>query len=707
MHAVIRRSFLPALALCALGGAPATAQRGRSADSTKADSLNARGLESVSVSATRSDAPLSRTPFAVQRLDRSDISLGRPAIGLDESLALVPGVYAANRYNFSYDERISIRGFGARSAFALRGIMVLLDGIPETLPDGTGQVTNLELGESDRMEVLRGSSSALFGNASGGVISIWSDPVPPSQATEDVRVEGGGSGLGLDRGWTKWLSTTRAPVGDGVAQLTVSRFAYAGERQHSTADLRNINSRITLPVGAGWVLSGVASVGDDPRADNPGALTATELRANPDSAAAINITTRAGKQVSQVQSGVTLRRLFDGGGEAAITTFGSARDLKNPTTFSYIELVEHTYGVRASVVRPFEVAGLPQTLTFGADAQQERNDRVNFGTSGGQPNGVLSLNQLEHVAQLGPFVQSAVDLLPRVTLTGGARYDRTEFRAFDRLITATNPDDSGDRLMSAPSGSLGLNVRATSATTLYANVGTSFETPTTTELANRPDTAGGFNPSLNPQKATNYEVGARGSLATIVTYSAAVYQANVRDELISFGEPSSPGRVFYRNAGQARHRGVELGAQVAPVPGLSLAANWTLSDFQYVNYTTGTHVLDGRELPGIPPQWLDLVLHARPAFAQGGWADVEISHAASYLVDDTLNTRNAAWTTAAVRVGWVGQVSGQRVGPFVAVNNLFDKRYVSSVVINATGGRYYEPAPGRTVYLGLTAGVGQ
>jgi iron complex outermembrane receptor protein len=261
--------------------------------------------------------------------------------------------------------------------------------------------------------------------------------------------------------------------------------------------------------------------------------------------------------------------------------------------------------------------------------------------------------------------------------------------------------------MSAPSGSVGVALRASDATTLYANIGTSFETPTTTELANRPDTAGGLNPSLNPQQATSYEIGVRGAFAERLTYSLAVYQANVRDELIVFQEPSAPGRVFYRNAGLSRHRGVELGAQITVAPGLSVAGSWTSSDFRYVRYTQGTHVLDGRELPGIPPQGVNVVLRARPAFTAGVWADVEMAGTSSYLVDDTLNTRNAGWATAAIRMGWSGQLQGQRLGPFIAVNNVLNRRYVSSVVINATGGRYYEPAPGRNAYVGLSLGLGQ
>ncbi len=697
--------FLGAWAL--LGPGVAAAQRARP-DTTRRDSSTAAArLAPITVSASRTDVPRDRVPNATTVLDRTTIRRGRATIGLDESLALVPGVYVANRYNFSLDDRISIRGFGARSAFAVRGITVLLDGIPQTLPDGQGQLTNLELGEADRIEVLRGSASALYGNAAGGVISIWSDPVPPRGATEELRLTGGTSGDGLQHTWNKWLSTTRWRVGRGVGQITASRLVYDGERQHSTADRRTLNARLVLPTAGGWTTSGVFELGDDPRADNPGSLTAAELAANPDSASAIYQSTRAGKSVRQIQGGLTLRRDFDGGGQASLTAFALGRDLKNPLTYAYIDLTRRAYGVRGSVSRPAVLAGVPQTVTAGFDAQWQRDDRANFANVGGTPGPVPSLDQLEHVSSVGPFVQTALTLAPRFTATLGARYDRVRFRVQDRLVTSSNPDDSGDRLMRALSGSAGLTWQAGEVATVYANVGSSFETPTTTELANRPDTAGGFNPSLDPQTATTYEVGVRGGVAERLTYSVAVYEAAVRGELIAFEEPSSPGRSFYRNAGRSRHRGVEVGAHATLAPGYSVAANWTVSDFRYTRYDVGGRPLAGRRLPGIPPQWVDLVLHTEPG-AGHTWLDVEMQHASGYLVDDTLAARTAPWTTLGVRVGWRGTAGagGSPVAPFVAVNNVFDRRYVSSVVINATRGRYFEPAPGRNVYLGLSIAVG-
>src|SRR5213594_610907 len=421
-------------ALCTLWSVAAAAQqRDTTPPPRPADSLKVYTLPPAVVSVTRANPPINRIPQAVHLIEQTEISRGRPTWGLDEALVTVPGVYAANRYNFSLDQRISIRGFGARSAFAVRGIKVLVDGIPQTLPDGQGQLTNLELGAADRIEILRGSASALFGNASGGVISIWTDATAPRNLRQEVRVLFGTFDRDLNRNWSKWQSSTSFRVGAGSGLVTVSRLDYTGQRQHSDADFRNVNSRWHFPLANGWSLAATADIGWDPRADNPGALTAAEKARNPDSAAAINITRVAGKDVTQGQGGVTVRRDFAGGGEAALTVFGFTRSLKNPTTFAYIDLDRIDYGTRLTVSRPVPLGSLQHRLTAGVDFQRQRDDRLNFGNNAGQPDTVRSLDQLERVTEVGPFVQSALQITPRVSVTGGLRHDWVTFRADDRL----------------------------------------------------------------------------------------------------------------------------------------------------------------------------------------------------------------------------------------------------------------------------------
>jgi len=665
-------------------------------------------LPPITVSAARSTLPLSKIPRAVQVVDKAQISGAKPTWGLDEALSNVPGVFVANRYNFSLDQRISIRGFGSRAAFAVRGIKVFLDGIPQTLPDGQGQLTNLDLAAVDRIEVLRGSSSALFGNASGGVVSIWTDPASPGRLDEAVRVVAGRAGRNSDRAWSKWQTTTRFRAGTGNGFVNVSRLGYEGERDHSGADLRSLNTRFQIPVG-GWTLSTLADVGDDPRADNPGALTLAELQANRDSAPAINLQRDAGKDVTQGQLGVTLRRSTADGGETAATVFGLTRSLKNPQTFAYIDLSRIAYGARFTVTRPVRLGRFAHRLTAGLDVQRQADDRVNLNYVGAtaQRDTSRQLDQLEHVTEFGPFVQSALELSPKVTVTGGLRYDWVRFTVRDRLtpFTVANPDDSGWRLMAALSGSLGVAVAASDAVTVYASVGSSFETPTTTELTNRPDTAGGFNPTLQPQHAVNYEIGGRGSVDGRMSWSAAIYQADVTDELISYSVPSSPQRRFFRNAGSARHRGVELGADVELFPGVSVAGTCTVSDFRYRDYTVSTFDLHGRQLPGVPRYAGRLLLHVRPALVRGGWVEVETQHSSGYFVNDTLGVRATPWWATNLRLGWEGRGGGMRLAPFVGINNVFNRLYVGSVVINAAAGRYYEPSPGRSLYVGLALGA--
>src|SRR5438445_2407977 len=518
-------------------------------------------------------------------------------------------------------------------------------------------------------------------------------------------------GLDVNRNWSKWQSSTSFRVGSGSALVTVSWLDYTGQRQRSVADFRNLNSRWHFPLAPGWSLAAPADVGWDPRADNPGALTNNEMRVNRDSAARLNITQVAGKDVTQGQGGVTVRRELAGGGEASLTVFGITRRLKNPTTFAYIDLKRFDYGARFSVSRPVPLGSLEQRLTAGVDFQRQRDDRLNFNNVGGQPGSLRQLDQLEHVTEVGPFIQSALQLTPKVSVTGGIRYDWVNFQVNDRLVNDSNPDDSGGRLMRALSGSLGVAVTPSDGVTLYGNVGTSFETPTTTELTNRPRSAGGFNPGLQPQKATNYEIGLRGDVAGRLNYSVALYQADVRDELIGYQVPSSSGRVFFQNAGTSRHRGIEVGSELEIAAGLNLVTTWTYSDFRYTRYTLGTQVLDGQALPGIPQHWLHFLFQLRPPAVRGAWVEVEETHSSGFTVDDTASTSNAPrtgpWWSTNLRVGWEGTVGSVRLRPFVGFNNVWNRAYVGWVVINAANRRYYEPAPGRNVYVGFSLGAGE
>lgn len=669
-------------------------------------------LPPVTVSVTRSDELLRRVPLTIHTVSGRDVLRARPAWGLDEVLATVPGVVIANRYNFSLDQRVAIRGFGARSAFAVRGVKLVVDGIPLTLPDGQGQLTAVELGDIDHIEVLNGAASALFGNAAGGVINITTGSGRSDAPAVATRVLAGAFDRGWRRAWTKWQAAGRTQLGTGGhGSVRVSRLSYQGERDHVAADLRTAAVRATLPLGSAWVLTVLGDGGDNPRADNPGALTLAELQRNRDSAAALNLLRHAGKAVRQVQGGVALRGRLDGA-DVTIATFGLTRDLENPLPQAFITLGRAAWGGRAQATRSQRLLGRELRLTGGMDLQWQRDDRLernyvvpneSLTTADNRPNRVLR-QQLERVSEFGPFARAVLAVSSALNVSAAVRHDRVHFAVEDAYL-GDGVDNSGRRAFAATSGSAGLAWTTAGGVTIYSSVASSFETPTTTELNNQPPpSGGGFNPDLKAQRAVTVELGARGAVGASpgrLGWSAAVFHAAVRDELIAFEDTLVPGRRYFRNAANARHRGLELGVQARPAAGLELSLAWTLSDFIYTSYTLGRTSLNGRAIPGIPRHALRLVTRAEPGWWRGGWLVAEASHASGYLVDDTASARTQRWWQMDVRAGWQGTAGEWQLGPFVAVQNVFDAHYVSSVVINAARGRYYEPAPGRNAYLGV------
>ena len=680
-------------------------------DTTARDSLGITQLPELNVTVTRSEEPLARVPFAVGVLDRDDIARGQPTLGIDEALNNLPGVVVANRYNFSLDQRISIRGFGSRSNFGVRGLKILVDGIPQTLPDGQSQLTNVDFASLERAEVLRGSSSSLYGNASGGVISLQTERAAAEPFAQRVRVQGGDGRRDGD-GFYKWQSWTSARSGDVSGTLSLSQFKADGFRQHSAAEFRQLNA------GADWVVSGSTiatarlSLADNPEAQNPGALTRAEYLANPDSAAANNIRRGADKDVQQHQLSFGLKHFDAAGTEYNATVFGLIRDLENPlaapldvgggpTLGTYVRIDRAVGGLRLSMARSLGQAEQAPRLTAGVDAQGMRDDRQNLVHDGGVPTGVTFVDQLEKVTELGPFAQVLWSPNERLLLSGGARFDWVRFSLDDRFVA--DGDDSGDRSMSALSGNIGASWSFSERFVPYVNVSTSFETPTTTELVNQPDGSGGFNRELGPQRAVNYEVGARGQPVPEVTYSVALFLGRVSDAIVQ--EEEVGGRAFFRNAQRTHNDGAEVGLSVAPIPALTVHGAYTFARYRFVEEPEGSG-LDGNRLPGVPEHFWRFGL--RTSIVGGLYLDADHTISSSVASDDAntaegiVDSWGAGVTNA--RIGWQGDAGALQLSPFLGVNNLWDRRYVGSVTLNGVFGRVFEPAPRRVVYLGTEIG---
>ena len=715
---MFRLRLIARFVLVALCPTLASAQRpGR--DSLRVDSTRIQPLTTVKVTVMADQRTLDKVPWAVGVVGVREVRRAQPTVNLDEALGSVPGVFVASRYNFATDSRISVRGAGARANFGLRGVKVFLDGVPQTLPDGQSQLTNVELGNIDHVEVLRGSTASLYGNGSAGVLSFTNDLRAPTPFAQSARLLFGSFGE------RKQQLRTVGRAGNAIGSLSLSRTTYDGFRQYSTAETRQLNAALDYSLGADSRLEIRAQVANMPHAANPGALTFAEYAANRDSASATNVRRGADKFVMQDQISMSYRKGSpDRRGEFVSTTWISTRGLGNalatsppgtitPTTGIYGTLDRVFVGTRLSARYTLGESASAPSVSAGLDLQQMRDRRINWRATGGRPKTATDttiLDQIETVRNASPFVQAQWTPTPRLLFSVGSRYDHIRFSVNDLFLRDGGPnggDNSGGRTLSAVSGHGGVTITGWSYFAPYANVSTSFETPTTTELQSRPDRQGGFNPTLGPQRTVSTEIGARGAVGTLASWNLAAYRANVRNAIVQ--SRFVDGTAYFENAGRTRNTGLEAGGSVrlGRIASVNAAYTWSVLRFADYRQTTGTRVdtLDGKQLPGVPPQ--QLRLGVRSASVRGFTLDADQTWTSALFADDFNTIRVAGWGTGVtnIRASWSGTRNGYRFEPFAGVLNAQNTAYIGAVTVNGANGRVLEPAPLRNWYFGMDIGV--
>jgi iron complex outermembrane receptor protein len=658
-------------------------------------------LDTLAVRVLRVPLPLVRAPYAVSAVGGPELTRARPGLALNEALVAIPGVQVDNRFNYALGERISIRGFGARAQFGVRGVRVLVDGVPATMPDGQTTLNHVDPATLGSAEVIRGPAAALYGNASGGVIRLSTLRPVDAPLVAEGRVLAGSDGL----------LRTQGSVGGAAEhfryQADASRLAYEGYRTHASAE--NVLGGGVLAYRRGG--DELRVTGRFVRYDalNPGSLSDSLLRVDRTQAFARNVAQRTGEEGRHGQVGATWEHAL-GAGALEVAAYGLTRSLDNPIPDRIIDLDRRVGGIRASLSGRTGSGAASLRWTAGAETELQRDDRRNHANQAGA-RGALLLDQRERVRSRAAFALATLSLGGRVDVLGALRHDGFRFSADDRLVSATNPDDSGSRTLGHWSPTLGVSVTALRGVNVYANYAHAFETPTTTELANRPGGAGGFNPELEPQVTDSYELGSKAQAGPL-RVQAAVYDARIRDELIGFQVPEAPDRTFFRNAGRSRRRGAEVSAALTPRPGITARAAYSYTDARFTEYVVGTGSaavdLEGIRVPGIAPhRWEGTLNVASP---RGPFAGLDARRVSSIPVrdDDRAGAlRSPAYSLLDVRAGWEAlRVGRARVTPSAGVTNLFDVRYNASVVVNAFGRRFYEPGPGRALYTGVAVALG-
>ena len=643
----------------------------------------------------------------------ADVGRARPGLSLAESLRPVPGLFVANRHNFSQGDRLSVRGLGARAAFGVRGIKVLLDGIPLTMPDGQSQLNNLDLGSTGRIEVLRGPSSSLYGNAGGGVLAAHTQ-VPAAAAWRVTpRVLAGSNGL------VRMQTSLAGRAAKTRAFASAYDLRSEGSRDHAHARARGLNAHVGRALTPHTELTLLLHWYDAPYLFNPSSLAAAAARAHPRSVRGFVVGQGAAKQVRQSQGGIRLDYRPPHAPHhraSSLVLYGVSRALKNPIPGRIVELDRRAGGLRTE--HQFAWAGT--RLVTGLDLDFQRDDRREFANEGlpegmrVQDDRVFSLvqygdrqvDQDEQVRSLGPFVSLEQNLGAALTATVGGRYDRYRFAVANHA-----------RTMGQFSPMAGVVYRLGPFSRWYAHVATAFQTPTTSELGNRPSGEGGFNPDLSPERVLGLETGLRHHVRRArLELEVALYQLQIADALIPFQvERADSEEIYFRNAGQARNRGLELSLAAVPLSGLRADLAYTFGDYVFEDYEVeaggGLVQLAGNEVPGVPRHRLFAGLSYESP--QGLFAAVELERVGRYWANDFNGPPpssdaspdeffNRAYMRLDLRLG----IDYRAVRAFVAVENVLGAQYNGSVVPNAFGGRFFEPAPGRTWHLGVGGWIG-
>ena len=714
---IVKFASVSALAVAAFAG-NISAQEIRSAAAPPADASNPDApLAQRVVTATRVAQSSFDLPVSVDRVSERQIHEGQLEVNLSESLDAVPGISVQSRQNYAQDLQLSVRGFGARSSFGVRGVRLYSDGIPGTMPDGQGQFSQFDLGSADHIEVLRGPFSALYGNSSGGVIAIFTADGKPGFDAEGTAEYGS-------------FDTQRyALKGSGASGnvnyvADIAHFQTDGYRDHSDAERNNFNSKVGIALSDVSKLTLVVNAVETPYVQDPLGLTRAQLGADPTQAGVNAMAYNTRKSLNQEQVGANYERQLTGNddlsaevytGHRATTQFQAIPQVTEsaPTNpGGVIDLGRAYWGTDLHVTDHRSISGTPLQLTAGVsydELDEARRGYLNFSGDVLGVEGALRRDETNHVYDVDEYLQAQWDPGERWRLIAGVRNSIVDVSSFNHLASAGVVGESGVRY-SATNPVAGVTYRATSVLNFYGSYGRGFETPTLNDLAYRSTDGSipGLNLALEPARSDNFEIGMKAE-ANHVRASLDAFYIRTHDELAV--EANAAGRSVYENIDETQRRGAELGLDAWWSGGFSARLAYTYIRATVVSpYTTCITVPchpivipEGNRLPAVPANSLYTGLTWRYAPVGFSITTEAIGRAAIYVDDRNSDSASGYWTEN-VRFGFEQDSGHWHLSEYASVNDLTDRRYVGSVIVNETNSRFFEPAPGRTALVMFTAG---
>ena len=675
-------------------------------------SILAQGvLPTINVNVDGPGTPSFDTPAALSVVELDSADQDSPGVVLSEFLALVPGVAVRNRGNLAQDEQVSIRGFGARSTFGVRGVRLYADGIPATMPDGSGQISHFDFTSADRITVLRGPFSALYGNSSGGVIAVHSaDGEGPAQLRSRVMAGSFGSAvIGAN------LLGSQGPIGYNV---DLGRFQTDGYCEHSAARRDIFNAKLTASASESDRLTFVANAVSVPYAQDPLGLNREQFEDDPRQATAVAELFNTRKEVGQQQLGMHWEHSVGASQSLRVMAYGGHREVEQ---FLAIPASAQANPLHAGGVIDLDgdYAGSDlrwswQTDTASLDVglsvdgqNQRRRGYENFSGDELGVRGELRRDESNQVRNVDEYVQANWSPTPFWSFDVGLRHSQIDFRATDYYVNGVNPDDSGKRDYTATTPVLGVLMKPSADLRFYAAWGEGFETPTFAELGYRNDGGAGLNLGLEPAVSRNIEVGMKQRWNGVLETEVVAYRSDSEDEIAV--ATNTGGRSTYRNVGQSRRQGIEATLHADLGTRWSLDLAFTAIDARFRSgflacggipcFQPTVPVAAGARIPGIPESMLRLAaVHGDDT----GWRfEAAMQSIGSTVVSDVGNEIAPAYALLDLGAGYGWNTVSGSLRAFLDIGNVFDTRYVGSVIVNDGNGRYYEPGPGRNVMLGL------
>lgn len=639
-------------------------------------------LDEVAVEAVKISGAATQLPLAVSVRNFEVVSSDKQQLSLQEYLSNIPGLFTLNASNYAQDLRISIRGFGARAAFGIRGIKLVVDGIPETTPDGQGQVDNLPLGLIQRIEVLRGPSASLYGNASGGVLYINTlDELSDQKALIRTSIGAFGTfGLqamaGVNSAKTKavfYLNNTRSNgyrVQSGLAQSV-------------------LNAKVKHRFSDQSVLTGQLNYTASPLAEDAGGLTLDEVQQDRRQARARNVDYKTYEKVNQLKTGLRYEQKWGDHWTWDSYAFYSFRDFYGTLPFEnggIVDLFRNYVGLGSRLNFTQKSTTLRHEWQLGFETALQNDQRDRYNNMLGEQ-GALSFSQLESFGNISFYLVDALSF-EKWLLRGALRFDRQKIGA-----------DSVDRsqIYNALNPSLGISYQILPKQRIFVSLGSSFETPTLSELSADPSGKEGLNLQLDPARAMNYELGWK-SLGNRSSLEANLFYVRSSNEILPYELEAFPGRTFYRNGGATERYGFEL----------QWEQHWkqwdwllSLSQAKYV-FETAMSQDKPKAIPGIPKQQASFELRYHST-KDWSW-QLSGNHNAAFFANDANTIEIDDYRVFKLQTSKTFSFDWGHIQGFVGVNNLFNSTYFDNIRLNAFGGRYYEPAPGRHFFGGLAFG---